>query len=106
VIRHLLKLVWARKRANALLIIEIFFSFIVVFAVVTMAASMIMRWNKPLGFDYRDVWVADVTFPAGAADDDSVAAARRVAVAAMVHEVKGQPQVESVAAAGAAPYNT
>ena len=37
VIRHLLKLVWQRKRANALLIVEIFFSFFVLFAVITMA---------------------------------------------------------------------
>jgi putative ABC transport system permease protein len=106
VIRHLLKLVWARKRANALLIVEIFFSFIVVFAVVTMATSMLMRWNKPLGFDYHDVWSARVTFPAGTMDDDSADAEHRAAVATMVREVKAQPQVESVASAGAPPYNS
>ena len=61
-IRHLLKLVWKRKRANALLIVEIFASFVVVFAVVTLAASMLMRWRKPLGFDYHDVWRARIEF--------------------------------------------
>ncbi len=105
-IRHLLKLVWARKRANALLIIEIFFSFIVVFAVVTLATSMLMRWNKPLGFDYRDVWVAHVSFPAGTSDDDSADATHRATAGAMVREVKAQPQVEAVSSAGAPPYNT
>ncbi len=31
--RHLFKLVWNRKRTNALIILEIFFSFLVVFLV-------------------------------------------------------------------------
>ena len=37
-IRHLFKLVWNRKRANALLVVEIFFSFLVVFAVIDRGA--------------------------------------------------------------------
>jgi len=59
-IRHLLKLVWHRKRANALVMAEIFFSFLVVFAVVTMAVSMVRRWNAPLGYEWRNVWVVKV----------------------------------------------
>ncbi|HEY2092310.1 MAG TPA: ABC transporter permease [Thermoanaerobaculia bacterium] len=59
-IRHLLKLVWHRKRANALVMIEIFFSFLIVFAVVTMAVSMLRRWNAPLGYEWRNVWVVNV----------------------------------------------
>lgn len=104
-IRHLLKLVWRRKRANGLLIVEILFSFFVVFAVITMATSMIIRWNKPLGFDYHDVWRASVSFPPDAGlneSDDS----RRTMVAAMVREIQSQPQIEAVAAAGGPPYST
>jgi putative ABC transport system permease protein len=59
-IRHLLKLVWHRKRANALVIAEIFFSFLIVFVVVTMAVSMLRRWNAPLGYQWRNVWVVSV----------------------------------------------
>jgi len=59
-IRHLLKMVWHRKRANALVMAEIFFSFLIVFAVVTMAVSMIRRWNAPLGYQWRNVWVINV----------------------------------------------
>ena len=58
--RHLLKLVWHRKRANSLVMAEIFFSFLVVFAVVTMAVSMLRRWNAPLGYEWRNVWVVKV----------------------------------------------
>jgi len=105
VIRHLLKLVWARKRANALLIIEIFFSFVVVFAVVTLATSMIIRWNKPLGFDYHDVWDAHVRFPPGTSNEGADDAPQRAALAAILREMKSQPQVESVAVSGAPPYS-
>ena len=35
-IRHLFKLVWNRKRTNVLIILEIFFSFLVVFLVSTL----------------------------------------------------------------------
>lgn len=59
-IRHLLKLVWHRKRANALVMIEIFFSFLIVFAVVTMAVAMASRWNTPLGYRWQNLWVVSV----------------------------------------------
>ena len=62
-ILHLLRLVWHRKRANALVMIEIFFSFLIVFAVVTMGVSMLRRWNAPLGFEWRNVWVIEVENP-------------------------------------------
>jgi len=38
VIRHYLKLIWNRKRSNLLITVEMFFSFLVVFAVVATAA--------------------------------------------------------------------
>ena len=38
--RHLLRLIWNRKRQNLLLTIEIFFSFLVVFGVVLFAAAL------------------------------------------------------------------
>ena len=62
-ILHLLRLVWHRKRANALVMIEIFFSFLIVFAVVTMGVSMLRRWNAPLGYEWKNVWVVEVENP-------------------------------------------
>lgn len=55
-IRHLLKLVWHRKRANALLIVEIFFSFLVVLAVATVSLYFLDLYRQPLGYEWRDVW--------------------------------------------------
>lgn len=55
-IKHLLKLVWARKRSNILLVLEVFFSFLVVFAVACMVVYYADSARRPLGFEYRDVW--------------------------------------------------
>jgi len=103
-IRHLLKLVWHRKRANALLITEILFSFIVVFVVLTMAASLLMRWREPLGFQYQDVWILSVASPTvpggfGATDDPL-----RPVLDRLVRETKTFPQVVDVAVDDTPPY--
>ena len=47
-IRHLLKLVWNRKRANALIILEIFISFLVLVAVLTMAGWESLYQQNPI----------------------------------------------------------
>lgn len=103
-IRHLLKLVWSRKRANALLIVEIFFSFLVVFAVITMAAVMINRWRTPLGFEYHDVWRARVAFPSQAESTPESEEKQRAAMLQMLREVRTLPDVEAVATAGCPAY--
>lgn len=55
-IRHLLKMVWNRKRANFLIIVEIFFSFLVLAGVSITAFYYLQNYQKPLGFDYDRVW--------------------------------------------------
>lgn len=55
-IRHLAKLVWNRKRANGLLILEVFFSFLVVLAVTTTGLHYLHAAGQPLGYDWHDVW--------------------------------------------------
>lgn len=105
-IRHLFKLVWNRKRANALLIVEIFFSFVVLFAVVTLAASMIVRYRKPLGFDYHDVWVATIAFPSEAAVTPEEEKGLRPLFDRMMQETRSMPEVESVAASMSPPLSS
>jgi len=91
VIRHLLKLVWHRKRANALLMAEIFFSFLVVFAVLTVGASLILRWNEPLGFDYHDVWLVSMSGGQQPADQERATKDR------LIREVKSFPEIVDAA---------
>ena len=106
-IRHLLKLVWRRKRANALLIVEILASFMVIFAVLTLATAMLTRWKQPIGYDYHNVWRVSIDFASmaemqGVKDDTP----ERNALAAMLREMHTMPQVESAAAAGTPPYGS
>jgi putative ABC transport system permease protein len=103
-IRHLLKLVWHRKRANALIMAEIFFSFLVVFFVVTVAAALIAGWNRPLGFSWQDVWVITPDNMSGppemGAKDDPL----RDQLRAIVAELKAFPQVVDAAGSDTPAY--
>ena len=51
---------WHRKGKNFLLLIEIFFSFLVLFATLTMAINQLRNYYTPTGFDYKDVYVIDI----------------------------------------------
>jgi len=109
VIRHLLKLVWRRKRANALLIVEIFFSFLVFFAVVTFGTSAIMRYNKPLNFDWHDVLVLNVSIPSerglppGERHGDN--SADVAALERLMKEIAAMPQVVAIGGSHTPPYS-
>jgi putative ABC transport system permease protein len=56
-IRHLIKLFWARKAKNVLLLFEIVISFLVLYVVVFMGMSYAQGWSDPIGFDYEDRYV-------------------------------------------------
>jgi putative ABC transport system permease protein len=109
VIRHLLKLVWRRKRANALLIVEIFFSFLVFFAVVTFGTSAIMRYNKPLNFDWHDVLVLNVAIPSARdlppEDRHGDNAADIASVDRLMREIAAMPQVVAIGGSHTPPYS-
>ena len=116
-ITHLLKLVWHRKRANALVMAEIFLSFLIVFAVVTLAVSLWSRWGAPLGFNWHNVWMIEIDSvlkeehsssrtagPIPQADfDDATGMAH--AAEHVINEVKTYPEVEAVAADSMTPYS-
>ncbi len=56
-IRHITKLIWNSKGKNALLILEIFLAFLVLFAVISFVLFNTDRMSKPIGFDVTDKWV-------------------------------------------------
>ncbi len=101
-IRHLLKLVWNRKRANALIVAEMFFSFLVVFAVLTGAITFLRGWSEPLGYDWRNVLDVSLNFEA----DRRAGASKetQAAVLRMLDEARNMPEVESAALAITPPY--
>jgi putative ABC transport system permease protein len=101
--RHLFKLVWNRKRTNALIILEIFFSFLVVFVVSTLGLYVWDNVHQPLGFDYRDVWSVNI-------DRHELAQAQEPLQAGtfprLVTEAKALAPVESAAGLVIIPYST
>ncbi|GAB3662241.1 hypothetical protein GCM10027594_31730 [Hymenobacter agri] len=59
-LRHLFTLIWNRRRANLLLISEIFFSFVVLFGVGAVLITTAKNYLAPHGFDYTQVWRLEV----------------------------------------------
>ena len=55
-IRHLFLIIWNQKRRNFGLILEIFFSFLVLFAVLTFIINKYNFYRQPIGFQYQNVW--------------------------------------------------
>jgi putative ABC transport system permease protein len=103
VIRHLLKLVWNRKRANALIVAEIFISFLVLFAVLTAAIVFGSVYNDPIGFDWQNVWDVRMDF-----DIDGRQRADAVlhdSVMRMLSEARSFPEVEAAGLSNTPPYS-
>lgn len=102
-IRHLLKLVWHRKRSTALLMLEIAVSFLVVFAVAAFTLRLAGNYNRPLGFDWQPVWVVEVDTNVTTDDEWTVEQVQRMQ--RLIAEAQAMPRVEAAAGAYVAPYD-
>ncbi|MEO5820899.1 MAG: ABC transporter permease, partial [Vicinamibacteraceae bacterium] len=113
--RHLIRLIWNRKRQNLLLAVEILCSFLVLFLVVFMGLHFAVNARKPLGFDIDRVWNVDVGRPRelpGSHDGDAAAAQaaatararERDAIRRLIQAARELPQVELVGASFTGPY--
>lgn len=100
-IRHLFKMIWNQKRRNFGLILEIFFSFMVLFAVLTFIINKYTFYVEPLGFDYKDIWVVKLGQPQYDVDG------MREANEQFAQLIKSYPEVESFSASQSnIPYGT
>ncbi len=102
-IKHLCRLVWNRKRINFLVTLEIFFSFLVVFAVIVFAVYYTDNYRRPLGFDYENVWYIGVERRAFSGDKDlpqQLETSRR-----LLDAVREFGEIESAAGVWGAPYS-
>ena len=101
-IRHVLKIVWNRKRSNALIVMEIFLSFLVLFAVLTLASAFIGSVRQPLGFEWQNVW--DVSIEHDAAPSQTAEKSQQQTIEMLMRELGNMPQVEAVAASATPAY--
>jgi putative ABC transport system permease protein len=94
--RHLFKLIWNKKKQNFLLIMEMFFSFLVMFGVSTVVVYYYHNYRQPMGFDYDDVWVVNYQSPYQSPENlgstDSVVMFQD----ALTKMLKSMPQIEEV----------
>ncbi|KAA0992331.1 ABC transporter permease [Dyadobacter aurulentus] len=86
---HLFKLIWNKKGAHSLLIIEIWASFMVLFGVLSLIVYNVRNYLKPIGFEYENVWNMDL-----ANNQDTVEVSSKLNRA--LQRVKAYPEVESV----------
>jgi putative ABC transport system permease protein len=101
-IRHLLKLVWNRKRFNFLITLEIFVSFLVLFAVMMFVVYYAYNYSQPLGFDYENV--LNVEIDVKQQSDDYFTPEQQELTRQLYITVKGLPEVEGVASSLSVPY--
>lgn len=120
--RHLLRLVWNRKRSNLLVALEILLSFLVLTAVTTLAVFYADNYRKPLGFDVDRIWTvtiemneagrssvirqSDGTEAPQAPDAKTRARQERLArIGQLLLAIRDMPEVEAVAGAAITPYS-
>jgi putative ABC transport system permease protein len=102
-IRHLLKIVWNRKRMNALIMSEIFFSFLVVFSIATLGLYLLDNYRKPVGFSYENVW--NVRMELKGTGDDALTGEQMDLFARLLRETQSMDGVVVVAGAQDIPYD-
>lgn len=101
-IKHLIKLVWNRKRFNFLITLEILVSFLVLFVVMMFVAFYANNYRQPLGFDYANVW--NINIDVKQVSDDTFTPEQQELTRQLFNTVKDLPEVESVASALSVPY--
>lgn len=103
-IRHVLRLVWNRRRENGLVITELFVSFLILCGLFTAAATYFLHWREPLGFDYHDIWRATIGFGPYHQFDDERKAAIHATMTDLERTIGEHPDVVAAAATGNVPY--
>ena len=62
-LRHLLKLMWNKRRSNGLIFLEILLAFVVLFGVYAFGFYNLDRYSSPLGFSYENALGVAVDIP-------------------------------------------
>lgn len=104
-IAHYLKLVWNRRRANGLILLEILVSFLVLCTVFGVVAYYAANWRRPLGFDYHHLWALEVGIPQATLEDPASTARALAASQRLLASMNGVPHVETAAVLPNTPYS-
>jgi putative ABC transport system permease protein len=102
--RHIFRLVWNRKRSTGLILLEVLICFLVLCGVLATGVHLLNEWRKPLGFDYENVWSAEIGGMHFDAEGEQLAADRQ-ALADILRAVRALPETEAVALSTNTPYS-
>ncbi|MGA0559479.1 ABC transporter permease [Larkinella sp. VNQ87] len=87
-IRHLFKLIWNKKKTHALVLVEIWASFLVLFGLTSLIVYNVRNFREPLGFEYQNAWAISLN-----SNQDTTALAEKIE--RVLQRVKAYPEVES-----------
>jgi len=87
-IQHLFKLIWNKKKAHTLLMVEIWASFMVLFGLATLVVVNVGNYREPLGFSYDNVWALSLK-----RNQDTTAIADKLQQA--MQRIRSYPEVAS-----------
>jgi putative ABC transport system permease protein len=102
-IQHVFKMVWNRKRMNALITIEILFSFVVLFTVLGIIFYTIDNFRKPLGYEYVRVWKIHVE-PHNFWDKQNAEKNNLAEMNRIIHALHDLPEISAVGGICFPPY--
>jgi putative ABC transport system permease protein len=102
--KHLLTLIWNRRKANILITLEIFACFLVLFATVAMAVYYADNYRQPLGFDYENVWSVATSISTIADLERQDKETMKKYTSAFFYALRDMPEIEAVANVAQAPY--
>lgn len=74
--KHLIMLMWNKRRSNTLIFLEVFLAFVVLFGVYAFSFYNLDRYQSPLGFDYENTLLVSMDLPDGL-DSAAVLATQR-----------------------------
>lgn len=90
-IRHIFKLIWFKRKSNALMVLEIFLAFLVLFAAFSFVIYQLNILSNPLGFETKDRWMVTLD---GIYHKDSADAA--IILDQLKSDLENNPLVEKV----------
>ena len=89
-IKHIFKLIWNKRKNNTLIIVELFLSFLILFAVLTFMYNSVDKLFTPLGFETKDHWIINQSYT----NDSTTLADNNISLKTSLNELS---EVEEVA---------
>lgn len=92
---HLMKMIYNRKTANLLIIIEVIVTFVVLFALICGGRYLYQNYHQPLGFSWQNTWSVVVDF-----NQPWDNAKQGPEFTRLVEVLRQQPQIDTVSWSG------